>query len=60
MNGGNVKSGAPTVETTGINASSSLLKGFSFSELLSEDAYMSNANDSLPMSSQRRYTYSVF
>lgn len=45
-------------ETTGINQTSPLLYGLSFSEFLTEEAYMSN--DSLPMPPKRRYTYSVF
>lgn len=57
MNGGKAKTLLPT-ETTGITPKSALLKGFSFSELLTEEAYISN--DALPITPKRRYTYSVF
>lgn len=47
-----------TPETTGINPNSPLLYGFRLSQFLTEEAYMSNDNISIPP--KRRYTYSVF
>lgn len=47
-----------TPETTGIEPNSPLLYGFRLSEFLTEEAYMSEDNISLPP--KRRYTYSVF
>lgn len=47
-----------TPETTGINQNSPILSGFRLSQFLTEEAYMSNDNISLP--TKRRYAYSVF
>lgn len=58
INGGNAAKSEHSAETTGINSSTALLNNFSFSEFLTEEAYMSN--DSLPMPCKRKYTYSVF
>lgn len=49
-----------TPDTTGINPNSPLLYGFRLSQFLTEEAYMSCDNVSLPMPPKRRYTYSVF
>lgn len=47
-----------TPETTGTNPNSPLLYGFRLSQFLTEEAYMSNDNISIPP--KRKYTYSVF
>lgn len=47
-----------TPETTGTN--SPLLYGFRLSQFLTEDAYTSNDNISIPLTPKRRYTYSVY
>ena len=49
-----------TPETTGINLTSPLLYGFRLSQFLTEDAYTSSDNISVPMPPKRRYTYSVY
>lgn len=60
MNGGGQPKAVLTPETTGTNPNSPLLYGFSFSQFLTEESYMSNDNISLPMPPKRRYTYSVY
>lgn len=61
---GNSGGGQPkavlTPETTGTNLNSPLLYGFRLSQFLTEDAYSSSDNVSIPMPSKRRYTYSVY
>lgn len=58
--GSQAKSAVMSPETTGINLTSPLLYGFRLSQFLTEDAYTSSDNISVPMPPKRRYTYSVY